>query len=122
MNDRDPSETPFEERTRAAFDATVANLDGRTRSRLNQARQQAVAIAANPARQKWMRALVPATGLATAALVAVMLQFNAPGHNSRSSETLALEDLEIVSDSDNLDLMQDIDFYAWMPQGDASNQ
>lgn len=122
MNDRDRTETSIEERTRAAFDASVANLDGRTRSRLNQARQQAVAIAANPARQKWMRALLPATGLAAAALLAVTLQFNPASNNSRSSQTLAFEDLEIVSDSDNLDLMQDLDFYAWMPQGDVSNQ
>ncbi|HEU4655611.1 MAG TPA: hypothetical protein VFS47_16605 [Steroidobacteraceae bacterium] len=121
MNDRDPTETSIEERTRAAFDASVANLDGRTRSRLNQARQQAVAIA-NPARQKWMRALLPATGLAAAALLAVTLQFNLASNNSRSSQTLAFEDLEIVSDSDNLDLMQDLDFYAWMPQDDVSNQ
>jgi hypothetical protein len=121
VNVGDENESRLEQRTRAAFEASVANLDGRTRSRLNQARQQALAVAEKRPRA-WMRTLLPATGLATAALLAVMLQLNPASKVQRSPEAVALEDLDIVADGDNVDLMQDIDFYAWMPQGDASAQ
>ena len=117
----DGNETRVEQRARETFEASVANLDGRTRSRLNQARQQALAVAAKRP-HKWMRTLVPATGLATAALLAVMLQLSPASKVQRNPDAVALEDLDIVSDADNLDLMQDIDFYAWMSQGDASAQ
>lgn len=42
-SEREPS--TFETRTRALFEESVASLDGRTRSRLNQARQAALAVA-----------------------------------------------------------------------------
>jgi negative regulator of sigma E activity len=115
VSDLDRNESRFEERTRASFEASVANLDGRTRSRLNQARQRAVDAA--QARPKWMKALIPATGVAAAAVLAVMLQVNPSIRSQSNGATVALEDLDIVSDADNLDLMQDLDFYAWMPQG-----
>jgi hypothetical protein len=117
----DENETRFEQRAREAFEASVANLDGHTRSRLNQARQQALAVAAKRP-HKWMRTLVPVTGLATAALLAVMLQLSPMSKVQHNPDAVALEDLDIVSDADNLDLMQDIDFYAWMPQSDAPTQ
>jgi len=108
--------SPFEDRTRATFEASVSNLDGRTRSRLNQARQRAVDAAQRPS-QKWMKALIPATGIAAAAVLAVMLQVTPTNRTQHDGAVVALEDLDIVSDADNLDLMQDLDFYAWMPQG-----
>jgi hypothetical protein len=115
----DANESRLEQRSRAAFEASVASLDGRTRSRLNQARQQAIAVAGKRS-QRWVRAFVPATGLATAALLAVILQLSPASRVQHSPEAVGLDDLDIVSDADNVDLMQDIDFYAWMPQGDAT--
>jgi hypothetical protein len=115
----DANDSRFEQRSRAAFEASVARLDGRTRSRLNQARQQALAVAGSRS-QRWVRAFVPATGLATAALLAVILQLSPASRVQHNPEAVGLDDLDIVSDADNVDLMQDIDFYAWMPQGDAT--
>jgi hypothetical protein len=117
----DAKDSRLEQRTREAFENSVANLDGRTRSRLNQARQHALAIAAKGAPPRWRRTLLPATGLAAAAVAALILQLS-PSKVAHHPETLAFEDLDIVSDADNLDLMQDIDFYAWMPQSNASAQ
>jgi hypothetical protein len=114
------NESGFEQRSRAVFKTSVASLDGHTRSRLNQARQQALAVAEKRP-HKWIRTWVPVTGLVTAALLAMMLQIS-PSNQVRNPDTVALEDLDIVSDADNVDLLQDIDFYAWMPQGDASAQ
>lgn len=112
-------DSEFEQRTRAAFQTSVAGLDGRTRSRLNQARQKAIAAAA-PSRQRWLRTMLPAGGLVAAAVFAFVLQFGSAHRSAQSPEALALDDLEIVSDADNVDLMQDIDFYAWMPANDAA--
>lgn len=110
----------FEQRTRAAFQTSVAGLDGRTRSRLNQARQKAIAAAGHPSRQRWPRRVLPAGGLVAAAVCAFVLQFGSAHRSAQSPEALALDDLEIVSDADSVDLMQDIDFYAWMPANDAA--
>jgi hypothetical protein len=120
VNEHPTTDSEFEQRTRAAFDTSVAGLDGRTRSRLNQARQKAVAAAGHPSRQRWMRTLVPASGLVAAAVCAFVLQVGPLHRSPQSSQTVALEDLDIVSDADNLDLMQDIDFYAWMAANDAA--
>jgi len=118
VSEADRNDSRFEERTRAAFEASVANLDGRTRSRLNQARQRAVE-AAQRRPQKWVRTLIPATGIAAAAVLTLMLQVNPASKVQQNGTVVALEDLDIVSDADNLDMMQDLDFYAWMPQADA---
>lgn len=120
MSEAEQNQSRLEERTRTAFERSVADLDARTRSRLNQARQQAVQ-AAQGRQQRWARGLIPVTGVAAAAVLAIMLQVN-PGKVQHNGESVALEDLDIVSDADNVDLMQDIDFYAWMPQSDAPVQ
>jgi hypothetical protein len=119
VNEHSSQDSEFEQRTRAAFQTSVAGLDGRTRSRLNQARQKAIAAAA-PSRQRWLRTMLPAGGLVAAAVFAFVLQFGSAHRSAQSPEALALDDLEIVSDADNVDLMQDIDFYAWMPANDAA--
>jgi hypothetical protein len=99
----------LENKARALFDESVERLDGHTRSRLTQARNRAVDELRNGAvRRRWLRG--PA-GLAAAMVVgaAVMLwagvgRTPAPG----------ADDLAIVADTDDLDLLQDVEFYAWL--------
>ena len=63
----------LEQSAKALFDDSVARLDAATLSKLNQGRQAAIAELADesPARQ-WVR-WMPATGVATVALVAILV-------------------------------------------------
>jgi hypothetical protein len=116
-----PPTTDFERNARAVLEQSMSRIDGRTRSRLNQARQAAVAAAA--ARQRpWWRSvtLMPAAGAAAAALlVAVMLWHREPAALEPSvleGRTPAVEDLDLLADAEGLDLVEGWDgpgFYEW---------
>jgi hypothetical protein len=56
---------------------------------------------------------VSAGGIAAAAL-AVALIWQSPGAPPVSIETAALSDLDILLDGEDLDLLEDLDFYAWL--------
>ena len=113
---------PIEERSRELFDDSVERLDARTRSRLNQARQRALEeVKKGSVRRYWMAA--PLGGLAAAALIALVLIRSGGEAITPSSDeaAMALDDIDIVADADNFELIQDVEFYSWLPdQGDNS--
>lgn len=106
---------PLEERSRELFDDSVERLDARTRSRLNQARQQALEeMKKGRGRPYWLGA--PLGGLAAAALIAVILirsggEVVGPGAENGGN---MLDDFDIVADADNFELIQDVEFYSWL--------
>jgi len=112
--------TEFERNARAVLEEGIARIDGRTRSRLNQARQLAVE-AAGARHGPWWRsfAIMPAAGAVTAALlVTVMLWHREP--MVRESPLLegrvtAVEDMDLLADAEGLDLIEGWDgpFYEW---------
>ena len=70
----------FEKRTQEVLEESAGRLDGRTRSRLTQARHAALAQLAQPARH-WWRAYVPAGAAAAVAVLAVVIWSGQPsGH------------------------------------------
>lgn len=102
----------FETRAREVFEDSLDRLDGRTRSRLTQARHAALdELKRGHARARWLWA--PAGGLAAAALVAVVLL----GRPSLQSENGAppLDELEAAA-GENIELLQDVEFYAWLAE------
>lgn len=104
---------PFEERSRELFDNSVERLDARTRSRLNQARQRALAeINKGAARRYWL--VAPLGGLAAAALVALILIRTGGEPASTENAPMLLDDFDIVADADNFELIQDVEFYSWL--------
>ena len=112
--------TEFERNARAVLEDSIARIDGRTRSRLNQARQLAVEAAGARHRPRWRSfAIMPAAGAVTAALlVAVMLWHREPtGHESPLLEgrVTAVEDMDLLADAEGLDLIEGWDgpFYEW---------
>lgn len=115
--------TPLELQTRRVLEESLTRIDARTRSRLNQARQAAVAAAAQPAHLAWLQrlfsrqALVPATGAAAVAALAAVLMLGS-GHHVTSTvadnPANALDVLDLVTDDDAMKLMQeDSSFYEW---------
>jgi hypothetical protein len=113
-------QTPFEERVRAVLEESTAKLDGRTLSRLNQARHAALASRAAPARQGW-RTWVPVGATAAAAVLAVMI-WTGPGTGVDPTPALsasngsAFEDIDLLADGDAPDFVSDdadVEFYEW---------
>jgi hypothetical protein len=124
--------TDFERNARRVLEESVARIDARTRSRLNQARQLAVEAAAARHRPWWRSfAFMPAAGAATAALLlAVMLWQREPivGEPPLEGRTPAVEDIDLLADAEGLDLVEGWDgpgpgFYEWAAdQTDANVQ
>jgi hypothetical protein len=117
--------TDFERRARVALEESVLRIDGRVRSRLNQARQAAVEASESRRSPLFSRffALVPTASAAAAALlVAVFLVHQGPQKQgyipTASHEQLGTEDLDLLADSDGLDLVEEGgdgsgSFYEW---------
>jgi hypothetical protein len=57
--------------------------------------------------------LVPLAGVA-AAVLAVAVIWQNPGSSLGSAEPAVLGDLDILLESENFDLFEDLEFYAWL--------
>lgn len=122
--------SPFERNARTVLEESVQRIDARTRSRLNQARQRAVA-AMSPKRSSTWRGLnlMPAAGaIAAAVLVAFVLFSRGPRSASPPTALDAqhAEDVELLTDKDSIDLMEGWDgsFYEWaasQPEGNVES-
>ncbi|GAC1454777.1 MAG: hypothetical protein PVS2B3_13750 [Steroidobacteraceae bacterium] len=121
----------FERNARTVLEESVQRIDGRTRSRLNQARQAAVAAAGG--RASWRRGftLMPAGAVTAALLVAVVLwqrhpagELPLPGAAHVTAEHAAVEDLDLLADSDAMELIEGWDgsFYEWAVAQDAGGE
>jgi len=110
--------TEFERNARVLLEQSLSRIDGRTRSRLNQARQAALE-AAGARRTAWWRSLtlMPTVGAAAAALlVAVVLWQRQPAGEPPVVEPQhAAEDMDLLADSEALELLDGWDgpFYEW---------
>jgi hypothetical protein len=115
----------LEARSRLVLEEGLTRIDAQTRSRLNQARQAAVAAAARPSYlarffgSLTSRAVMPATGAAAAALLVAAFMLGG-GHHLTSAvadntPASALDVLDLVTDDDAMNLMEDNDssFYEW---------
>jgi negative regulator of sigma E activity len=103
--------TDFEKRTREALDESAGRLDGRTRSRLTQARHAALAQLEHPQRH-WWRSFVPAGAAAAVAVLAVVIWSGSPEQPMASPG----DDMELLADADAPDFVndgEDLEFYEW---------
>ena len=121
--------TDFEQHSRVVLEESALRIDGRVRSRLNQARQAAVAEAAAARRPLFSRffTLMPTAGAAAALLVAMVLWHGKTQVEPPVAEGAhpAVEDLDLLADGDGLDLVEEGDgsFYEWaVDQTDATGE
>ena len=127
MND---TNSEFEKRTRELLEDSVQRVDGRIRSRLNQARHAAIAEASKRPSLFRRFSLMPAAGaVAAAMLVAFVLWPHSHRGDSLTAENngrAGVEDLDLLADSDALDLVSDEtdtgQFYEWAVDQSDSNE
>jgi hypothetical protein len=110
MSDR----TPFENRTREILEESTAKLDGRTLSRLTQARH--AAQESRSPRARWLN-FAPAGAAAAVAMLAVVLW---SGNGASDPVVLAqgtqADDMELLADGeapDFTDVAEDLEFFEW---------
>jgi hypothetical protein len=101
----------LESKARALFEDSVERLDAHTRSKLSQARNRALdEVKQGATRRRWIWA--PAGGLAFAAIIAVVI--GSGGLRSGGDDAVALEDIDIVADSESFEMLEDVEFYTWL--------
>jgi hypothetical protein len=112
--------TEFERNARAVLTQSVSRIDARTRSRLNQARQAALATAGARRRPLSWRSLtlMPVTGAAAAAVLVVLLWHREPAGIEMlmpEGQRSTVEDMDLLADNEALELIEGWDgpFYEW---------
>ena len=109
MDDR----TPFEKRAREILEESTAKLDGRTLSRLTQARH--AAQEAKPSRSRWMN-FAPAGAVASVAVLAVVLWSGKGAGDLAIPQAAQADDMELLADGEAPDftiVAEDLEFYEW---------
>lgn len=117
--EQDPANgsTEFATRARNLLLESADDLDGRTRSRLTQARHAALAQleSAAPVRKGVSRWLLPAGSVAAAVLVAgIWFGTLQPDTAPVQVASSPMDDLELVAGAENFELIEELDFYAWL--------
>jgi len=99
------------------FDDSVERLDSATLSRLNRSRHEALAeIERTKPFGKWAR-WMPATGVAAAAVVAVVV-WQGVSTEGPLPETTEFTDFEILIGEDSLEMLENLEFYSWIDPSD----
>ncbi len=113
-NDNDVNEE-FATQAKELFDDSVERLDAAALSRLNQGRHAAIEqLQSGRPATVWGR-WVPATGIAAAALVAVMVM-RGPEMDDMPAESVT--DFEILLEGESLEMFEDLEFYSWLEAAD----
>ncbi len=109
---------------RQSLDESVDALDANTLSNIRQIRAQALDKVGKKARKKaegrdinWQRYLFGGLATACVMVLAVVLLLNSPS----SMQPVPVDDMELISSSDNLELFEDLEFYEWLEQNDLQS-
>lgn len=122
--DNDPIETgdkQFTESAKGLFENSVERIDAATLSRLNQGRQAALAELSSAQPMHQWRRWMPATGLAAAAVIAVvMLRGPAVPVLPPEAES-TVSDIEILLGDDDLEMIEELEFYSWIDMAELES-
>lgn len=106
-------EEQFVNNIKQQLDQQAEGLDGQTLSRLRQAR--ATALAAETKRGwHWQ----PLAAVASVSVLAVAVWLAMPVNNSGDHTLAALDDLELLASTDELEFYEEIEFYEWVGSQD----
>ncbi len=101
----------FLETIRSALDESAKVLDARTLSRLGTARNMALAYLERHKGGRRLRFRLAGFAAASAAVLAAVIFFSGPS-GIRFNDNL--EDVEILASGEQLEFLDELDFYAWL--------
>jgi hypothetical protein len=113
--DLEPGDERLAVRAKQVLDRSVVELDATTTLRLQRARL--AALEAKPAHRWWM---VWASGLAMAAVGALTISLWTKQPIREKQEPQFFEDLDLVLSVENVELAEDLEFYHWLAEDDAT--
>jgi hypothetical protein len=114
----DPIDARLEQRSKSLLEQSANELDASTRSKLTQARHAALEELSRSRRNPaWRWAPVAAM----VAVAAILVTIPARDGSRPESPALLLEDFDLVADAENLELMQEVEFYAWLDESDGGD-
>lgn len=121
MNDRRDTnaDEAFAETAKTLFDDSVASLDGETQSRLTRLRHEALKEL-DERRPAWVQ-WAPATGVAAAAVVALVMWTGGPEVQDFAEPSTA-SDMEILLTEDSLEMLEDLEFYSWIELNEETDE
>ncbi len=103
----------FAKKANELFDQSVQGLDAAAQSRLNRGRHEALAqLQPGVRRGQWQR-WAPATAVAAAAVVAVVLMTGRPAVDELTPLPTA-NDFEIMLNEDSFEMLEELEFYTWI--------
>jgi hypothetical protein len=103
----------FEKRAQALLQESAESLDGRTRSRLTQARHAALDAIEHRKRNPWIW-WGPVSGATAAAVIATVLLLSPGRHQVEPGGLTVADEIEIVTSEDSLEFYRDVEFYSWL--------
>ncbi|GJM17712.1 MAG: hypothetical protein DHS20C13_30390 [Thermodesulfobacteriota bacterium] len=95
------------------LDDSVESLDGNTLYMIRQIRAHAIDKAigkAVPQKNNWTVIMTGALATACVMIFAVMILLKSPASN----QLIPLDDLDLISSSESLELYEDLEFYEWL--------
>jgi hypothetical protein len=111
-----PGNDSFEERVREDLRKIVADTSPALRARIAKVTNAALDEAQRPAARRWLPTLVPVGGVAAlaVAVVAIQLLQSAPAPAPEKLAPIPPGDLAMLLNVDNLDLLEQMEFYLWL--------
>lgn len=119
------SETVFLETVRTELDASCERLDGHTRSRLNSIRHAALEHGLKQQTMPGRALLAPFGGLVTACVLVVVVSLFYQQRPETPLQAIpdngsAIEDLDILTSTENLELFENLEFFQWLEENETS--
>ena len=116
FNNEEQHDQRFVAGIRQKLDQSCNALDGHTLSRLNRIRHEAL----ERKHARASRLLLPFGGFVTACLLVVSVMMFGLGRAPDTEAVAApLEDIDILTSSDSIDLYEDYEFYQWLAENDS---
>lgn len=116
MKKQDQDESALEAGTREVYRESLDSIDGATRSRLTQARHNALQALPKRHSKRGLRWL-PAGAVAAAVVMAWLLIDRSPSGISQPESLLAESgEIEILLGEDELEMFEELEFYAWIDE------
>ncbi len=108
-----PSEDrDFEKHAKRLLDDSTDNLPAALQSRLTQARHRALEQKSKTSRWRaWLPQPVPGLALAGGLALALVFTLYSPTQSENR-----LDDLDLLATTDQLELYEDLEFYAWLAE------